>query len=162
MTEDKNSIAGHFLYPSSLFVSTTRHLITTILGSCVGICLYNEKLKFGGMNHYMLALWNGNCLASPRFGNIANEKLLAELTRQGSTRMHLVAKVFGGANQTTSYNDVGLRNVEVAFEFLDRMEIPVLAQHVGGETGRKIIFDTYTGEVRMKLVQKSPLVSEQK
>jgi chemotaxis protein CheD len=155
MTEDLKSISGHYLYPSNLFASTERHIITTILGSCVGICLYNERLKFGGMNHYMLALWNGNGLASPRFGNIANEKLLEELVRLGSAKMHLVAKVFGGANQTSSYNDVGSRNVQVAFEFLDKAGIPVLAKNVGGEIGRKIMYDTYTGEVRMKFVQKN-------
>lgn len=157
--DGKSQIAGHFLYPSTLFVSTERHIITTILGSCVGICLFNQRLNFGGMNHYMLALWNGNGLASPRFGNIANEKLVEELLRLGSARMHLVAKVFGGANQTNGYNDVGSRNVAVAFEFLERLQIPVLAHHVGGEVGRKIVFDTHTGEVRMKLVQKTNLTT---
>jgi len=153
--EELRSIPGHYLYPSSLFASNERHLITTILGSCVGICLYNQRLQVGGMNHYMLALWNGNGLASPRFGNIANEKLLQELIALGSSKIHLVAKVFGGANQTVSYNDVGMRNIEVAFEFLDRMEIPVIAKNVGGEIGRKLVFDTHTGEVRMKFIQKT-------
>jgi chemotaxis protein CheD len=155
MMDDTIQIPGHYLYPSNLFASTDRHIVTTILGSCVGICLYNKRLQFGGVNHYMLALWNGNGLASPRFGNIANEKLLNEMILLGSARMHLVAKVFGGANQTTSYNDVGARNVQAAFEFLDQMEIPILAQNVGGEIGRKIVFDTFTGEVRMKFVQKT-------
>ncbi len=107
----------------------------------------------------MLALWNGNGLASPRFGNIANEKLLQVFVNLGSAKMHLEAKVFGGANQTTSYNDVGTRNIDVAFEFLERMEIPVIAKNVGGEVGRKIVFDTYTGEVRMKFVQKTLLAN---
>jgi chemotaxis protein CheD len=155
MMDEAIQIPGHYLYPSNLFASTDRHIITTILGSCVGICLYNKRLNFGGMNHYMLALWNGNGLASPRFGNIANEKLLNEMVFLGSARMHLIAKVFGGANQTTSYNDVGARNVQAAFEFLDQMDIPILAQNVGGEIGRKIMFDTFTGEVRMKFVQKT-------
>lgn len=153
MKDDLKSIDTHFLYPSNLFVHPTRHQITTILGSCVGICLHDTRLRQGGMNHYMLALWNGNGLASPRFGNIANEKLLQEVLRLGSTKHDLVAKVFGGANQNGSYNDIGLRNVETAIEFLDHMKIPVAAKNVLGEIGRKIIFDTYTGEVRMKFVQ---------
>ena len=153
MKEDLKTVATHFLYPSNLFVCRERHLITTILGSCVGICLFDPRLQQGGMNHYMLALWNGNGLASPRFGNIANEKLVHEVVRAGSTKHDLVAKVFGGANQTSNYNDIGLRNVEVALEFLDAMKIPVAAKNVSGEIGRKIIFDTHTGEVRMKFVQ---------
>src|SRR5579871_4531669 len=114
MKEYDKEIATHFLYPSNLFVCTERHLITTILCSCVGICLFDTRLKRGGMNHYILALWNGNGLASPRFGNIANEKLLEEMIRTGSAHHDLVAKVFGGANQTASYNDIGMRNVQVA------------------------------------------------
>jgi chemotaxis protein CheD len=155
MKEELEKIATHFLYPSNLFVSEQRHVITTILGSCVGVCLYDTRLRVGGMNHYMLALWNGNGLASPRFGNIANEKLIQQVLQLGSTKSDLVAKVFGGANQTTSYNNIGLRNVEIAFEMLDRMNIPIVGKSVEGEVGRKIVFDTMTGEVRMKFVQKS-------
>ena len=155
MKEVTEEIATHFLYPSNLFVSKQRHIITTILGSCVGICLYDTRLRVGGMNHYMLALWNGNGLASPRFGNIANEKLIQQVLQLGSAKSDLVAKVFGGANQTTSYNNIGARNVEIAFEMLDRMNIPVVGKSVEGEVGRKIVFDTLTGEVKMKFVQKS-------
>jgi len=155
MKEELEKIATHFLYPSNLFVSNQRHSITTILGSCVGICLYDTRLRMGGMNHYMLAFWNGNGLASPRFGNIANEKLIQQVLQLGSAKTDLVAKVFGGANQTTSYNNIGMRNAEIAFEMLDRMNIPVVGKSVEGEVGRKIVFDTMTGEVRMKFVQKS-------
>ena len=155
MKDELEKIATHFLYPSNLFVSEERHIITTILGSCVGICLYDTRLRVGGMNHYMLALWNGNGLASPRFGNIANEKLIQQVLLLGSAKSDLVAKVFGGANQTTSYNNIGARNAEIAFEMLDRMNIPVVGKSVEGEVGRKIVFDTMTGEVRMKFVQKS-------
>jgi len=155
MKLEAEKIATHFLYPSNLFVIEQRHIITTILGSCVGICLYDTRLRVGGMNHYMLALWNGNGLASPRFGNIANEKLIQQVLQLGSARSDLVAKVFGGANQTTSYNNIGSRNVEIAFEMLDRMNIPVVGKSVEGEVGRKIVFDTMTGEVKMKFVQKS-------
>jgi chemotaxis protein CheD len=150
----EEQVATHFLYPTNLFVSKQRHIITTILGSCVGICLYDTCLRVGGMNHYMLPLWNGNGLASPRFGNIANEKLIQQVLQLGSTKADLVAKVFGGAKQTTSYN-IGARNVEIAFEMLDRMKIPVVGKSVEGEVGRKIVIDTLTGEVRMKFVQKS-------
>lgn len=155
MKEALEGIATHFLYPSNLYVSSQRHIITTILGSCVGICLYDTRLKRGGMNHYMLALWNGNGLASPRFGNIANEKLVEQMLQLGCSKSDLVAKVFGGANQTSGYNNIGQRNAEIAFEMFDRMNIPVVGKSVEGEIGRKIVFDTMTGEVRMKFVQKS-------
>ena len=69
----------HFLYPGAIYISPEPTLITTILGSCVAICLYDPILQIGGMNHYMLPLWNGQGLASPRYGNIAIEKLITNL-----------------------------------------------------------------------------------
>ncbi|HEX2974864.1 MAG TPA: chemotaxis protein CheD, partial [Bacteroidales bacterium] len=59
--------ASHFLYPSTLFVSREPVIVNTILGSCVAVCLYDTLLKYGGINHYMLPLWNGQGLASPKF-----------------------------------------------------------------------------------------------
>ena len=64
----------HYLYPSALFAERTPFLVDTILGSCVAVCLYDEHKKIGGINHYMLPLWNGDGLATPKFGNIAIEK----------------------------------------------------------------------------------------
>ncbi|MDH5599327.1 MAG: chemotaxis protein CheD [Cyclobacteriaceae bacterium] len=148
------NISKHFLYPSNLFVSKERHYVTTILGSCVAICLYNKKYQFGGINHYMLPLWNGEGLASPRYGNIANDKLYEKMKGLGSLKEHLVAKVFGGANQIQSTSQIGQKNIQIAMDMMSDLGIPVVAQSVGGTIGRKIIFDTYTGGVKMKYVKK--------
>ena len=101
----------------------------------------------------MLPLWNGNGLASPRYGNIANEKLYEKLKQLGSLDGHLIAKVFGGANQINSTTSIGEKNINVAFDMLKEFKINVVAQSVGGTIGRKIIFDTYSGAVKMKFVK---------
>jgi len=155
MIKIDKSIPTHFLYPSNLFAEKKQHMVTTILGSCVAICLYNEKLKYGGINHYMLPLWNNNGLSTPRFGNIANQKLLEKMLRLGSHKNHLVAKVFGGANQMSSAMDIGGRNIEIALSFLEENKIKLVGKSVGGSVGRKIMFDTNSGSVLMKYVQKS-------
>src|SRR5574344_1419860 len=86
----------HFLYPSSLFASREPYVVKTILGSCVSICLWDKRLKIGGINHYMLPSWNGNDLASPMYGNIALDKLIDRMMALGSRLDDLQAKVFGG------------------------------------------------------------------
>ena len=72
----EEEINKHYLYPSALFAEKERYMVDTILGSCVAVCLFDSVKKIGGINHYMLPLWNGNGLASPKFGNIATEKLI--------------------------------------------------------------------------------------
>jgi len=148
----------YFLYPSSLFVSKEPYVVKTILGSCVAICIWDKRLKIGGMNHYMLPNWNGNDLASPKYGNIAIDKLINKLLSLGSKKEDLIAKVFGGGDmlegkQANSYL-IGERNIRVARILLEERDIPVVASSTGGKRGRKILFFTDSGEVRHKLLEK--------
>jgi len=141
-----------FLFPSHVAVSNTFSDLHTLLGSCVAVCLYDPVTKCGGMNHYMVPLWNGEGLESPKYGNIAIEMLLQKLSDIGAQRKSLVAKMFGGASQyhSNSILNVGERNILVAQTMLDKLRIPIVASSMGGNRGRKIIFNTQTGEVMMK------------
>lgn len=150
----------HFLYPAGLFVSRSGQLISTVLGSCVAVCLWDRILKYGGMNHFMLPLWNGKGLASPKYGNIAIEKLYEKMIKMGCNKYNLKAKVFGGGDVISSDNNVfqiGKRNIIIAEEVLEELKIPVISSSTGGEKGRKILFNTATGEVIHRYVQKQSL-----
>jgi chemotaxis protein CheD len=148
----------HFLYPAELFVSKAPYQINTILGSCVAVCLYDPTLQIGGMNHYMLPYWNGQGLASPKYGNIAIEKLVDKMLSLGCNKANLKAKIFGGGEvietQIVQFH-IGARNIEVARELLEERKIPIISSSVGGKLGRKIEFITSTAEVRQKYVQKT-------
>lgn len=150
-------IKTHFLYPSTLFANKEPYLVNTILGSCVAVCLYDPVLKIGGINHYMLPLWNGVGLASPKYGNIAIEKLLEKITEMGSQKKNLIAKVFGGGEvidtQISQFN-IGERNILIAQETLKKLNIRISGQSVGGKNGRKIQFNTQTGGVLQKIISK--------
>ncbi|MEN8118928.1 MAG: chemotaxis protein CheD [Bacteroidota bacterium] len=145
----------HFLYPGAIYVSPEPSMITTILGSCVAICLYDPVLQVGGMNHFMLPLWNGQGLASPRYGNIAIDKLIHNLEALGSSKSNIRAKVFGGAEiiaTNISQFMIGERNIRLAKDILHEEGIPIVSSSTSGKLGRKIIFNTQTGEVRQKFV----------
>jgi len=106
----------------------------------------------------MLPLWNGNGLASPKYGNIANEKLLEKLYQLGSKNGGVVAKVFGGGeviDSSIKQFNIGERNIVIALEMLERLRIPVLAKSVGGKLGRKIEYNTSTGEVRHRFIERT-------
>ncbi len=147
----------HFLYPSTLFASKDPYIVKTILGSCVAICLYDPVLKVGGINHYMLPNWSGNDLASPKYGNIAIEKLIERMVQIGSKKENLLAKIFGGGDLIAPDGSamlIGERNIRMARIMLDDKKIPIVASSTGGRKGRKILFFTDTGEVRHKFLDK--------
>jgi chemotaxis protein CheD len=147
----------HFLYPSTIFASRDHYIVNTILGSCVAVCFYDTVLGFGGINHFMLPLWNGQGLASPKYGNIAITKLHEKMLSLGSSQKNIIAKVFGGGNiieASTVQFMIGDRNAAIAKDILKEMQIRIISQSVGGTLGRKIQFDTHTGEVKQRLIEK--------
>ena len=149
------SIATHHLYPATLFASKNPHEVSTLLGSCVAVCLWDKHRKIGGINHYMLPLWNGEGLATPKYGNVATQKLIEKMLSLGSEPQHLVAKVFGGAQQLEkgkSIFNIGERNVTLALDMLKEANIPIISINSQGDRGRKLKFSTHTGEVLMKFV----------
>lgn len=143
-------INKHFLFPGTIFAEPHEYQISTVLGSCVAVCLWDHVARRGGMNHIMLPLWNGEGLATPKYGNIAMEKLIAKVLSIGCRSEHLVAKIFGGANVSGTGLEVfmiGDRNITLAMQMLEEFRIPVVAKDVGGRVGRKIIMNTETGVV---------------
>lgn len=150
-------IKTHYLYPAALFASKENFVVNTVLGSCVAVCLHDPYLQIGGINHFMLPLWNGQGLASPKFGNIAITKLVEKMISFGSKQSNLRAKVFGGGNIFDSQLEqfqIGDRNISIAKQALDEYNIKIIGSSVGGPLGRKIQFVTSTGEVRQKMIQK--------
>jgi len=151
----EENVKKHYLYPSALFAERTPYLVDTVLGSCVAVCLFDDHKKIGGINHFMLPLWNGEGLATPKYGNIAIEKLIERMIQLGCKKENLKAKLFGGASQINSSMEIGLRNVEVAKELLSQHRIPIIAENVFGKVGRKLRYDTGTGQVMMKFLTSS-------
>lgn len=148
----------HYLFPGTIFVHKEQHLITTVLGSCVAVCIWHPLAGVGGINHYLLPLWNGEGLPTPKYGNVAISRLI-EKVRRIAGKGELIAKVFGGASMWSRAEGalaVGERNVELAFRILEEENIQVVSQDVWGEMGRKIIFDTKTGNV---LLRRNPNVA---
>lgn len=145
-----------YLHPGQVFVSAEAAQLTTVLGSCVAVCVYDPVLRLGGANHYLLPHWAGNGLSSPRFGNVAVRTLIERVLALGSRRSHLEAKVFGGACTMEAFRhqegQLGARNAEVALRTLRQEGVPVVADDLGGRRGRKVVFHTDTGVALVRLL----------
>lgn len=148
----EEAVRRHYLYPGTLFAHREPHLVTTVLGSCVSVCLWDAAARVGGINHYLLPLWNGEGLPTPKYGNVAIAKLVDKVQALGGGS-RLVAKVFGGASmweKTDGLLAIGQRNIELALESLEQHRVPVVGSDLGGAVGRKIIFHTGDGTVLLK------------
>ena len=144
------AVLRHHLNPCMLIAHRDELEVTTLLGSCVSVCLWDPQRACGGMNHYMLPLWNGDGLPTPKFGNVAIEGLIKKLLDFGCRKEQLVAKCFGGANvigDATGHMQIGARNIALAEELLAIHRIPIVAREMGGLRGMKIIFNTKSGLV---------------
>jgi chemotaxis protein CheD len=142
-----------YLQPGQWVASATPATITTILGSCVAVCLWDPQLRIGGMNHYMLPFETGRMTGSPRFGDVAIRQLLTRLVALGARPAALEATVVGGACVMEAFrcdgDHIGARNADLAERMLSAHGIRIRARDLGGNRGRKLIFETATGEARV-------------
>ena len=143
-----------YLHPGALAASARPLAVSTILGSCVGVCLFDAARGVGGMNHFLLPDSAGNARPTARFGDVAMEQLLAEVLHAGARRAGLAARVYGGACVLAAFrgpgDHLGDRNVVAALRFLEDERIPVLERDTGGRRGRRIVFHTWDGAVEAR------------
>jgi chemotaxis protein CheD len=135
-----------YLHPGGLWAEPAAAVITTVLGSCVSVCLWDPQTTHGGINHFILP--HGGATRSARYGNHALAMLLERMLEAGARRETLLACVFGGASVmpgNAAGPTLGSRNVAEAFDFLSRNEIAVLRHDVEGRQGRKLTFRTADG-----------------
>jgi chemotaxis protein CheD len=141
-------LSPHFLVPGELYCSTQPTVVTTVLGSCVSVCLWDPAHRIGGINHFILPHSRGDDRQAARYGDVAMVQLVDNMVRLGSRRTDLVAKTFGGANvlpYSPTRDTVGAQNVQLALEHLRGAGIPVAARRTGGETGLLVRFHTDSG-----------------
>jgi chemotaxis protein CheD len=142
----------HFLYPGQIFVTRDPITISTILGSCAAVCLWDRHKRAGGMNHYLLPEGQADGPNRLRYGNIANPELLREVLALGCEVRNLQAKIFGGSSAfaVDLSNSVGTRNVDLAESFLRSAGIPIVEREVSGKHGRRLVFQVADGTTTIK------------
>ena len=135
-----------YLYPGGLWAEAVPGVITTVLGSCVSVCLWEPESGLGGINHFILP--RGGTERSARYGNHSLPMLLEKVLAMGLRRHALVAAVFGGASVLacgSAVGRLGSRNADEALAFLRGADLPIVRQDLGGREGRKLTFRTADG-----------------
>ncbi|MDW7675583.1 MAG: chemotaxis protein CheD [Bacillota bacterium] len=136
------------------------NLITSGLGSCVGICLYDPITKIGGLAHIMLPSSKGVRQSDnkAKFADTAVEILIDNMMKQGAKRTRLVAKMAGGSQMfnfkgSSDVMRIGERNVEASKQALKEAKVSLLSCDCGGNYGRTIVLDTKSGNLFVRTIQ---------
>jgi chemotaxis protein CheD len=142
-----------FLSPGEVACAAETTLITTVLGSCVAVTLWDSLHHVGGINHFVLPPGT-SARDSARYGDVAMAELLHGVEALGAKPRNLRAKVFGGASvlSAEAQDSVGAANVRFALGELERHGIAVAARRVGGQRGRLLVFNTETGDAFVRFV----------
>lgn len=126
-------------------------LVTYALGSCIGLCFYDARLRLGALLHIMLPLNMEAGRTHPmKYADTGIKETLRQLEAKGASRRRLTVKIAGGAKMFevsgSSLGNIGQRNIESVHTILRRESIPLLAEDVGGSVARTLLFDVGSGQ----------------
>ena len=136
--------------PGEYYVTPEDMMVMTVLGSCIAACIWDPKVRVGGMNHFMLPEGAGD--TSGRYGSYAMELLINEMIKLGSRREWMQAKVFGGGQVMHSFTtmNVGERNTQFVLDYLQTERIAVVSKDVLDIYPRKVCYFPATGKAMVK------------
>jgi chemotaxis protein CheD len=134
-------------------------LITVGLGSCVGIAIYDNAARLGGLAHIMLpdSSQFNKITNQIKFADLAIPILVEDMIKQGAKLRNMRAKIAGGASMFNFSDksiimDIGNRNGIAVKNALKILAIPIVAEDIGGNKGRTLIFDTGSGILSIRTV----------
>ncbi len=159
----------HYLKPGGFFFLKIPGVIRTVLGSCVTVTMFDKNEKIGAACHPVLpecrndknACYFAGCKDKFRYVECVIPEMMRLFRKEGITPDELEVKLFGGSEMITSNNPgkqvirVGLMNIEMALNLLHSFEIQPDKRDTGGKSGRRLFFDTSTGDVWIKKITTS-------
>lgn len=136
-----------------------------LVGSCIGLSLYDRRLQIGGMAHIVLPKCSSSGARSGetndavelagKFADTAAPALMEKLAALASRQsLRLVGKIAGGANMfgvVTASTLIGEENWRATEKVLEELRIPIVGRHLGGERGRRLTFDLSTGSLGVEI-----------
>ncbi|HNS22986.1 MAG TPA: chemotaxis protein CheD [Sedimentisphaerales bacterium] len=149
-----------FLRPGEFYTGREPVVAETLVGSCVAVCLYNYKQGFGAMNHFLMDRPKNPAETDiGRYGVTSTRHIVDAMMQIDPEPTHYRATILGGAAVLkTAHEDgrIGQGNVAAALEVLHAAHIRVAGREVGGTRGRRIRFNTQTGEIQCRFAGDIP------
>lgn len=161
-----------YLKAGEVHISREPAVVMTVLGSCLSVTLFHRRLGVGAICHGLMpqcrnkADCTAECLEGTKYVDCSIQRMARHFRGLGALPGEIEVKVFGGADmfgrgpQCRSGISVGLQNVEKAMEIIEKEGLRVSSRDLGGTQGRKIFFNTATGEVLLKRLQPNVLLAD--
>ncbi|MGD0487204.1 MAG: chemotaxis protein CheD [Syntrophorhabdales bacterium] len=147
-----------FLKPGELCVCDRPTQVSTILGSCIAVTIFNQRLRVGAICHALLPK-NPKGHDALRYVDSAISSMLQKLEAMGIGKNEMEVKLLGGADvleRTGTTQSVGQKNIETALEIITQEDLNLAGSDVGGRMGRKLHFYTHTGMVLFTRIKRIP------
>ena len=146
-----------------------REVLATSLGTCIAFCLFDKRLRVGGMTHFLLpdpkfSSSEANVSQNPlNFGSNSIVSLLRKFKRFGSNLEDLEASIVGGCIQNRDVETIDERsipnfvnvarnvahaNFECAKKMVDRFGLRMKAEYANVHSrGVQMEFNTFSGDI---------------
>ena len=126
-------------------------LVTYALGSCIGLCFHDPRLRLGALLHVMLPLNMETGRTHPlKYADTGIKETLKAMEAKGAMRSRMTVKIAGGAKMFEvsggGLGNIGRRNIESVHAVLKRENIRLIGEYTGGTVARTLLFDVASGQ----------------
>lgn len=153
-----NSILNYstcIVMPGYLVVSQDPILIGVVCGNGMTIFLRDRIKKIGGVAYYLYPNKSRHQRPSNYFADDAIYSLIRSILNEDSYLGNLEAQVYGGGHLAGHGKKRAEQCLKVTRKILRKLRIPIVTEDTGGSLGRKIVFNTHSGEA---IVLKTPRI----
>ena len=138
-------------------------LVTYALGSCIGLCFHDPRIKLGALLHVMLPLNMETGRKNPlKYADTGIRETLRQMEAQGASRSRITVKIAGGAKMFEvnggNLGNIGQRNIESVHTILRKEGIRLLGEYVGGSVARTMLFDVDSGQSCIRSYGKQDII----
>ncbi|MBN2694166.1 chemotaxis protein CheD [bacterium] len=139
-----------FVQPGFVHFSKESTLLYTVLGSGISFLMYDKIQKYGGMGYFIRPFRESNADNNTYFAYPAISILVDIMKKNGSQISNIEGAIFGGAENSSAINysyQLGKNNIIAAIDIFEHKNIKIVKKDLGGDTGRKIVFHTESGDM---------------
>jgi len=174
MNSLENTLPVIYLKAGEIHFSEQSASVYTVLGSCLAVTMFHRRLGVGAICHGVLPecrkqqRCDGDCPEPGKYVDCAIRWMTKRFKQIGMMPHDIEIKMFGGTDTLNAGLGnrsgilVGKRNVTAATQVLLKEGFRILSIDVGGTCGRKLYFNTSTGEVLLKRLQPRLILADTK
>jgi chemotaxis protein CheD len=146
----------------TLWLKGEEEMLVTTVGSGVVLSIYEEKLKFGVLSHFVLTPPMIDLFPNFRQAESACmdevcapiEKAVQEIKKYGAGKKRIRVRLFGGAELPGRDPDEGLKNYVFIKEYLSRKGLSVMSEDIGGTYLRRVHFFPHNGNANRFILRR--------